>query len=99
SSCRREHFAPTAWKPWAWGGFEMTPQVISVSQLRYHWRVYLLALPAMLMIGLFIYYPAFSGMWHSLYRWNGADINEYVGLGNYAALFSDREFWQSFRVA
>lgn len=77
----------------------MTPQVIPFSRLRHHWRIYLLALPALMMIGLFQYYPAFSGIWHSLYRWNGADIKEWVGLGNYARLLEDREFWQSFRVA
>jgi len=77
----------------------MTPQNIPFSRLKYHWRIYLLALPALLMIGLFQYYPAFSGIWHSFYRWNGADINEWVGLGNYARLLDEREFWQSFRVA
>src|SRR5205085_146771 len=66
---------------------------------KHHWRIYLLALPALAMIALFQYYPAFSGIWHSFYRWNGADINEYVGLDNYRVLYNDRAFWQSFRVA
>jgi len=77
----------------------MTPQTIPWSKVKYHWRIYTLALPALLMIGLFQYYPAFSGIWHSFYRWNGADINEWVGLGNYARLLEEKEFWQSFRVA
>jgi ABC-type glycerol-3-phosphate transport system permease component len=77
----------------------MTPQDIPFRKLRHHWPIYLLALPALFMIALFQYYPAFSGIWHSFYRWNGADINEFVGLGNYARLLDDTEFWQSFRVA
>ena len=44
-------------------------------------------------------YPAGSGIFHSFYRWNGADISEFVGLRNYLELLTSPDFWQSFRVA
>jgi ABC-type glycerol-3-phosphate transport system permease component len=77
----------------------MTPQRIGLSQLKYHWRIYFFALPSFILIALFQYYPALSGAFHSFYRWNGADINEFVGLENYAKLLKNEQFWQSFRVA
>jgi ABC-type glycerol-3-phosphate transport system permease component len=47
----------------------------------------------------FLYYPAASGIYHSFYRWNGADISEYRGLGNYIELLTATDFWNSFRNA
>ena len=50
-------------------------------------------------IGLFIYYPAASGIYHSFFRWNGADISEWQGFGNYTDLLTSSLFWHSFRNA
>lgn len=69
------------------------------SQVRHHGEMYLFILPTLLLLGLFVYYPAASGVFHSFYRWNGADIAEYVGLGNYLDLLSSADFWASFKVA
>ncbi len=77
----------------------MTPKIIPLGQVRYHWPIYFFVLPSLLVIGLFQYYPAFTGVMHSFFRWNGADINEYEGVGNYTSLLTSREFWASFRVA
>jgi raffinose/stachyose/melibiose transport system permease protein len=68
-------------------------------QVRYHWEIYLFILPALSLLGLFVYYPAASGVFHSFYRWNGADISQYVGLKNYKDLMRSTEFWNSFKVA
>jgi ABC-type glycerol-3-phosphate transport system permease component len=68
-------------------------------QVRLHWEIYLFILPAFVLIVLFQYYPAASGIFHSFYRWNGADISEFVGLKNYTDLLKSPDFWQSFRVA
>ncbi len=64
-----------------------------------HWQMYVLALPALALIGLFVYYPAASGVFHSFFRWNGADIAEFVGLENYRGLTRSAEFWGSFKIA
>ena len=77
----------------------MTPKKIRLAELKHHWPIYFFVLPSVLMIALFEYYPAASGVFHSFYRWNGADINELVGFENYVKLLKDPAFWQSFSVA
>jgi ABC-type glycerol-3-phosphate transport system permease component len=67
--------------------------------LKHHWEIYWFVLPTLVLIGLFIYYPATSGIWHSFYRWNGADISEFIGFKNYVDLAKSAEFWRSFKVA
>ena len=77
----------------------MTPKNVRWRELRYHWEVYLFIVPTLMLIGLFQYYPAATGIFHSFFRWNGADISEWVGLGNYTDLFGSEDFWNSFKVA
>ncbi|MBI1337324.1 MAG: ABC transporter permease subunit [Phycisphaera sp.] len=68
-------------------------------QVRHHWELYLFMIPTLVLVGLFIYYPAASGVFHSFFRWNGSDISEFVGFENYLDLLSSTAFWQSFKVA
>jgi ABC-type glycerol-3-phosphate transport system permease component len=68
-------------------------------EVRHHWEIYLFVLPTLALIGLFVYYPAASGVFHSFFRWNGADISEFVGFRNYVDLCKSSEFWTSFKVA
>jgi ABC-type glycerol-3-phosphate transport system permease component len=77
----------------------MAGRDIKWREIRHHWEIYLFVLPTLLLIGLFIYYPAASGVFHSFFRWNGADISEFVGLKNYVDLCKSSEFWRSFKVA
>lgn len=77
----------------------MTPKKIPLSKLRYHWPIYFFVMPALLLIVMFQYYPASSGVYHSFFRWNGADIKEFIGFENYSRLVQKSEFWASFRVA
>lgn len=77
----------------------MTPKTITFRQLRHHGEIYLLMIPTVLLIGLFSYYPAASGVFHSFFRWNGADIAEWVGTQNYGDLLRSSAFWDSFSVA
>lgn len=72
---------------------------ISWRHVKYHWEIYLFLVPAMFLILLFLYYPAFSGLYHSFFRWNGNDISEYVGPRNFLQLLADSGFWRSFEVA
>lgn len=67
--------------------------------VRYHWEIYLFAVPVVFLLALFHYYPTASSIYHSFFRWNGADISEFVGFKNYRDLFASTTFWQSFRVA
>ena len=68
-------------------------------QIRHHWEIYLFVLPTLILIGLFVYYPASSGVYHSFFRWNGADVSEFVGIKNYRELLLSGPFWESFKVA
>ena len=68
-------------------------------QVVHHWEIYLFVIPTLVTIALFIYYPAASGIFHSFFRWNGADISEPVGVANYKDLLFATEFWRSFRNA
>jgi|APTNR8051073442_1049403.scaffolds.fasta_scaffold00053_78 ABC-type glycerol-3-phosphate transport system permease component len=77
----------------------MTPKKIRWDQVKHHWEIYLFIIPTLIMIGLFQYYPAASGIFHSFYRWNGSDIAEPVGFLNYIDLLKNPEFWNSFRLA
>lgn len=77
----------------------MTPRKIRWSEVRHHWEIYLFIVPTLVLIGLFQYYPAASGVIHSFFRWNGSDISEWVGWGNYADLVRRSDFWNSFRLA
>lgn len=77
----------------------MNPKPIPLRHLRYHWPIYLFILPSAILIGLFQYYPASSGVFHSFFRWNGADIVEPVGWLNYLDLLRNPDFWNSFRLA
>ncbi len=69
------------------------------AHIRYHWEMYLFIVPTVVLIALFQYYPAASGIYHSFFRWNGAEISEYVGFKNYTMLMSNSAFWKSFELA
>ena len=71
---------------------------IGLSKLRYNWTLYLLVLPSALLVGVFMYYPAVSGVTHAFYRWDGSFIEEPVGLGNFARAVRDPLLGKSFIV-
>ncbi len=77
----------------------MTPKPIRLNQVRHHWEIYLFVLPVVILIALFQYYPASSGIFHSFFRWNGAEISEFVGFDNYIDLLKNSDFWNSFQLA
>jgi ABC-type glycerol-3-phosphate transport system permease component len=77
----------------------MAEKKIKWRQVLHHWDMYLFVVPAVVSLGLFIYYPAISGFYHSFFRWNGADILEPLGFTNYKDLLFSDEFWKSFHNA
>lgn len=51
-------------------------------------------IPALLIYGIFFLYPAIQALYISLFDWNGFTANKtFVGLANFAELFSDKTFW------
>ncbi|MDX2082030.1 MAG: ABC transporter permease subunit [Terrimicrobiaceae bacterium] len=77
----------------------MSEKRVRWRQIGQHKEIYLFVLPALVLVGLFQYYPAASGIFHSFFRWNGAEIAEFVGLENYIDLVANPAFWDSFKVA
>jgi ABC-type sugar transport system permease subunit len=59
---------------------------ISTRRLVSYWRLYLFALPAAALVGLFSYFPAASAIYHAFFRWNGSYVKEFVGLYNFHQL-------------
>lgn len=64
---------------------------------RFPWRVYLVLLPTLGILGAFAYYPAFSGIFHSFYDWRPGFSSPFVGLANYREMISDDLWWKSFK--
>jgi ABC-type sugar transport system permease subunit len=59
----------------------------------------LLLAPALVLLGLFVFYPAVDAIIVSLSSWSGfAPRSQFIGLENYRSLlFTDARFWASFR--
>ncbi|MEV0155474.1 sugar ABC transporter permease [Micromonospora sp. NPDC050686] len=55
------------------------------------WIGWLWVLPALLMYGFFVLRPLVLTVQYSLYRWNGIGAARWVGLDNYATVFTDRD--------
>ena len=56
-------------------------------------RPWLFMLPAMIALGLYLVYPVVGSFWRSLYNRSG---DEFIGFGNYAAMFADDGFQIAF---
>jgi len=58
---------------------------------------YLLILPLMLLLAVFILYPVLSNFYYSFMKWKGMGSVKFIGLGNYRKLFDDDTFWISLK--
>lgn len=56
---------------------------------------YVFILPLMIAAVGFCYYPAISGIFTSLFKWNGTGEKEFISFANYAELFQDEIFLNS----
>lgn len=67
---------------------------------RFRWQpAWLFAAPSLAILLVFIVYPITQSFWYSLHNWRiGADVQEWVGLGNYEELFADELFWNALRI-
>lgn len=61
---------------------------------RYTFVPWLYLLPALLLVGVFVYYPVVENFWLSLFSWSAFSPQDvWVGLGNYQKLVGDPIFW------
>lgn len=60
---------------------------------------YLMLIPALIILGVFVFYPIVSAGYLSLTSWDGFNPEKpFVGLSNYIRLAKDNEFWNSLLV-
>ena len=57
--------------------------------LRSNFVAYLFLLPTVLLVAIFTYQPVVNVVYHSLFRWDGFNIERYVGLKNYVEMVRD----------
>ena len=58
--------------------------------------LYAVMLPTLVVIGLFAYYPAITGMVFSFFHWRPGYESDFLGLANYERMLTDRIWWTSF---
>lgn len=58
---------------------------------------YVYLIPVFAMLLLFKYEPFAVAVVKSFYQWNGANVNKFIGWGNYIELFHDQLFYQSLK--
>ena len=60
---------------------------------------WLLVLPALLLLGALTLYPLAYGIWISFFsKHSFFPEQNFIGLGNYAAVLSDEEFWRALKL-
>ena len=52
-------------------------------------EAYLILVPTFVLVLTFNYYPAGSALFHSVFELNGANIQRFIGLGNFIAMAND----------
>jgi multiple sugar transport system permease protein len=80
-----------------------TPPPLALA-LRRFWRsdwptALAFLLPAILVLGVFSFYPMFDVFRLSVFKWdNLAPVKEFIGLRNFQSLFASSRFWNSMWV-
>ncbi|MCY7321314.1 MAG: sugar ABC transporter permease [Phormidesmis sp. CAN_BIN36] len=77
---------------------------IVYKQLPKSWRIhqrqlspYLFLLPALLILGLTVFYPALQAFYFSFTRYDLIDPPQWIGVTNFRRLWADPVFWQTLR--
>lgn len=59
--------------------------------------IWLFLVPTIVLFGAYTVYPIIASYWYSFIEWNGFTAGmRFVGFDNYAAVFADPLFWNSF---
>lgn len=64
-------------------------------QTQEKWDAYWLITPLMLLISIFILFPAISNFYYSFTNWKGFGLVNWIGFDNFSTMFQDDKFWQS----
>ena len=60
-----------------------------------HISAWLYLAPALILLGIFVFYPTVRLICDSFYSWDGMGERTFVGFQNYRTLIEDEEFWQT----
>lgn len=60
------------------------------------WKLYLFALPALVFVAVFSYFPAGSAIYHSFFEWSGGQTKQWLAWENFQRAFGDDVLWGSF---
>ncbi len=74
------------------------PHLVSRQRGLREWRLYLLIVPSLLLVGTFVLLPAVNGIYHSFSDWDGTRAQQLVGLDNFRRAFQDTILWNSFET-
>lgn len=58
---------------------------------------YILILPLILLLTVFILFPVLSNFFYSFTKWKGIGAMKFIGLENYLTMFQDELFWTSIK--
>ncbi len=61
-------------------------------------KAYLYLTPMFLGLFIFCYYPPLSGIFRSFFDWDGVGNADFIGLGNFKELFTDKIFLNSIKT-
>lgn len=76
----------------------MARERVRLAQLKSYWPLYLILFPSVLLIAMFMYYPAGAGIYYSFFRWNGDELATYTALENYGKAFTDPILGRAFVI-
>ncbi len=76
----------------------MARERVRFRQIGRYWPLYVMMLPTLALVAVFMYWPAISGIYHSFYRWDGDELATWTGFQNYSRAFTDPTLGRSFIV-
>lgn len=76
----------------------MARERVRFRQIGRYWPLYVMMLPTLALVALFMYWPAVSGVYHSFYRWDGDELATWVALRNYSRAFTDPVLGRAFII-
>ncbi len=71
----------------------MMPKIIDVKNIKYHWKVFFLIIPSLLLLAVFAYFPVISGIYYAFHEWDGTSYSKYIGDSHFRYAFGYYWVW------
>lgn len=66
-------------------------------RLKVYLPIYAMALPALILLAIWFYYPVLNSLRMAFFDWDGFMSMTYVGWNNFKFIFQDKYFWMALR--